>query len=174
VSLTSHRRAVEPEPGASVPGTLRRRARAAGAGAILLATSLALLTVAQATPPTKFTAVVLADAPLPAGGQYRTGRGGVVELDKLTIRPGGDSGWHSHYGPLLLVVTKGTLTNYVVVRGRCTKSQLKAGKSFLEPANTPHLARNEGSTTAVFYAVNHYPKGKGGGTDANPPAACDV
>src|SRR5215207_8278585 len=31
---------------------------------------------------------------------------------EVTIEPGGDTGWHSHPGPLLVAVRSGTLTRY--------------------------------------------------------------
>ena len=56
----------------------------------------------------------------------------------------------------------------------CTRCCIRAGKPFLEPANTPHLARNEGKRTAVFYAIVNFRKGGESEDDAPRPASCDT
>src|SRR4051812_41223875 len=33
-------------------------------------------------------------------------------VQRVTIQPGGYTGWHTHPGPLLVVVEQGTLTHY--------------------------------------------------------------
>ncbi len=154
------------------PARRRRQLKAVGAAAALLTATIALLSAAHATPGSKESETVLAEGLLPLDRQYRTREAG-IEIDRLSIRPGGHSGWHTHSGPLILVVKQGTLTNYVAGPRGCTRSAIRAGKPFLEPANTPHLARNEGKRTAVFYAVVNFRKGGEAADDAPRPAGCN-
>lgn len=166
------RRSSLPVPGSTaVAGS--RRVRAVAAGATLILTSAALLSAAQATAPTKFSAVVLVDGRLPTGGHYRTERG-AIEVDRISVRPGGHSGWHSHEGTVLLAVKRGTLVNYVSRDGRCVKTRLQAGQTLLEEPGEVHMARNEGSRDVVFVAVNNYRKGGLTAADSDRPAPCDV
>jgi quercetin dioxygenase-like cupin family protein len=130
-----------------------------------------MLGVAHATPPSRFSAALLGAGPLPSGARYRTEQG-AIELDRLTIRPGGSSGWHSHSGPLILIVKQGTITNYLAGAHGCVRRKLTAGRSYLEPADTPHLALNEGTKTVVFYAVVNHRKGGDSADDAKRPAGC--
>lgn len=65
--------------------------------------------------------------------------------------PGGYSGWHSHPGPVILVVTAGKLAVY---DENCERRVFTAGQGFVEPVNEPMNVRNEGTVRAVaFFAV---------------------
>src|SRR5437588_9425774 len=48
---------------------------------------------------------------------------------RVTYAPGGFSGWHSHPGVVLVVVTSGTITRYLP---DCTHSDYTVGQSFVE------------------------------------------
>src|SRR4029077_12020816 len=43
-----------------------------------------------------------------------------VVVRQLTIAPGGNSGWHSHPGPVLVLVTQGSVVNYHANDPTCT------------------------------------------------------
>jgi quercetin dioxygenase-like cupin family protein len=153
------------------PTRARRRVAALAAGAALIAVGVALPLVGQAAPASKVSADVLAVGPLPSGKAYKTTQSD-VEIDRLTIKPGGESGWHAHDGPILLIVKAGTLTNYLA-RGRgCTRSRVTAGHTMLESAGHPHMARNEGTRNVVVYAVNNFAKGGTGAIEATRPPGC--
>ena len=73
-----------------------------------------------------------------------------VEVDKVTIGPGGSSGWHHHPGVVLVSVKSGALTRY---NHKCDKTVYKAGKGFLESHDKPLLVRNNGKGDAVLYVT---------------------
>ncbi len=151
----------------------RRRIAVLAAGAALLAAGVALTVGGRAAPESRFSVEVLAAGPLASGGRFVT-RQPEVEIDRLTLRPGGDSGWHDHDGPVILLVTRGALTNYIV-RGRgCVRSQVRQGHTLLESAGRAHIARNEGTRDVVFYAINNYATGGTGQIDAERPRNCPV
>ena len=125
----------------------------------------------RADPESRFSVDVLAAGPLPSGGRFAT-RQPEIEIDRLTLRPGGNSGWHAHDGPVILLVTRGTLTNYIVRGQGCVRSQVRQGHTLLESAAQAHQARNEGTRDIVFYAVNNYATGGTGQVDAERPRNC--
>jgi mannose-6-phosphate isomerase-like protein (cupin superfamily) len=147
------------------------RIKTVAAFAALLMTCGGLSSFAWATPALKFSPVVLVDASLPAAKHFRTTQSGVA-IEKVTIRPGGKSGWHMHSGSLMLLVKQGTLTNYRVVAGRCVRSVITAGDTYLEPPKVAHYARNEGKRDVVAYAVESYPKGGKSELHSKRPAKC--
>jgi quercetin dioxygenase-like cupin family protein len=66
-------------------------------------------------------------------------------VTSITVDAGGTFGWHSHPGPVLVAVSKGTLTVYDATRHGCQRSTVTAGQAFVEDGHHVHLARNEGS-----------------------------
>ncbi|MGH2471838.1 MAG: cupin domain-containing protein [Candidatus Limnocylindria bacterium] len=73
-----------------------------------------------------------------------------VFLQRVTIAPGGHSGWHSHPGATVVSVESGTLSLY---EETCVKHSYPAGQGAVEPANHRVLARNEGASPAVVRVV---------------------
>jgi quercetin dioxygenase-like cupin family protein len=71
----------------------------------------------------------------------------------MTVDPGGSFGWHTHPGPVLVAVSKGTLTVYERRAGRCEQSTVTAGQAFIEDGAHIHLARNEGADPVELNAV---------------------
>jgi len=63
-----------------------------------------------------------------------------IEQDRLTFQPGADTGWHTHPGPALVVVTRGAVTLYQSDQCRTVYS---AGSFFTEPENVVHKLVNE-------------------------------
>jgi hypothetical protein len=85
------------------------------------------------------------------------------------------TGWHTHPGPSLIVVTLGTLTEY---HKDCVPIVHNTGDTFVDPGGTDvHLIRNEGTglaqTTAV-QIVPYDPKKANRRIDVPPPAGCSV
>jgi quercetin dioxygenase-like cupin family protein len=66
-------------------------------------------------------------------------------ITSITVDPGGSFGWHSHPGPVLVAVSKGTLAMYEAHGHGCPRSTVTAGQAFIEDGGHVHLARNEGS-----------------------------
>ena len=88
-----------------------------------------------------------------AGIEFATDGRKDVLVTKITVDPAGSFGWHSHPGPVLVTVGKGTLTVYDAARNGCRRSTVTAGDAFIEDGHHIHLARNEGSTPVELNAT---------------------
>ncbi len=63
-------------------------------------------------------------------------------MQKITIAPGGYTGWHSHPGPVVVLV-KGSLTLYSGDDPTCTGRTYTAGQAFVDSGQGHvHIARN--------------------------------
>ena len=142
------------------------RLSAAAAAAFLL-----LLTVVTATLGTPASGVV--SAPILARGdfidqvdvklKFTTAHGtsissaieaGEVAVQEITIAPGGTTGWHSHPGPVVVVVKAGALTYVREDHGACLETVYSAGKAFVDPGQGHvHTASNRGTENLVLYAT---------------------
>lgn len=72
--------------------------------------------------------------------------------------PGGSSGWHSHPGHSLIIVTAGTVTNYEGHDPGCKPHVYKTGMGFVDPGGDHiHILRNEGRVEARTVAVQIVP-----------------
>ena len=76
-----------------------------------------------------------------------------ILVTKITVDPGGSFGWHTHPGPVLVTVGKGTLVVYDATRHGCQRSTVAAGDAFIEDGHHVHLARNEGSAPVELNAT---------------------
>lgn len=75
-------------------------------------------------------------------------------------QPGGTTGWHSHPGHSLIIVTAGTVTDYEANDPTCTPHAYTAGQAFVDHGGThAHIIRNEGSVVAQSIAVQLIPAG---------------
>src|SRR5258706_3373097 len=96
-----------------------------------------------------------------------------IAVANVVVRPGGSSGWHSHPGPVLVIVKTGTITFYRTGKhgGQdgddengdnehgdnaanapvCTRTVYPAGSAFAEVPAPGHvmLAKNEGTIEAT-------------------------
>jgi quercetin dioxygenase-like cupin family protein len=90
-----------------------------------------------------------------------------VYVTKHTFEAGGQTGWHSHPGPSLIMVIEGTLTVY---HDDCTFETYSAGESFTDlGCGDVHNVRNEGATDAVDVAVQIVPHGAPRRVDVDNP-----
>ncbi len=81
-----------------------------------------------------------------------------VGTDKLTVQPGGSSGWHTHPSPVFITVTQGSITWSDGSNPLCTAHTYTVGQSFIEGAYVPHNARNaSNSEVAIFFATTVKP-----------------
>ena len=79
---------------------------------------------------------------------------GEVVVQEITIAPGGTTGWHSHPGPVVVVVKAGTLTYVREARGECIDTPYPAGTAFVDPGQGhAHTAFNLGSDNLVLVAT---------------------
>lgn len=98
-----------------------------------------------------------------------------VVAQTITFQPGGSSGWHSHPGPVFVVVKSGTLTRYDGASPTCASVQTSAGQTFLELPGHVGAVRNEGSTPVEVWVTYLAPQPSGTGPlriDQPKPAAC--
>ena len=87
-----------------------------------------------------------------------------------TWDPGGTTGWHTHPGPSLIIVTQGTVTAY---DPDCTPRFYRAGETLVDSGGGHvHLIRNETSAVAKTIAVQLVPHGPMRRIDAPSPGNC--
>ena len=65
-----------------------------------------------------------------------------IGADRLTIQPGGFSGWHAHPAPVFVTVTQGSITWVNGSNPLCTSNTYSAGQSFVEDAYVVHNVLN--------------------------------
>ncbi|WP_374582990.1 cupin domain-containing protein [Frankia sp. CiP3] len=132
------------------------------AGAAALGFSLVSST-AGATPSSGVTGTIIAQAT--AGGKDYI-------LRKITVQPGGSTGWHYHDGTLYAIVVQGTLTHS---DSTCaTDGVYDPGSIILESsgANHVHIGRNLGSKPLILEVLYVDPAGSPLAEDASNPG-CD-
>ena len=147
-------------------GAHRYRRLAAFSSATVMV--LAFAGSALGTPP-----VAIVSAPILARGDFvddvgvkikfeRDGRtvvsnapsGGEVVMQEITIAPGGTTGWHSHPGPVVVVVKTGTLTYIRESGGECVATPYAAGTAFVDSGQGhAHTAFNLGAGNLVLLAT---------------------
>ncbi|WP_299569095.1 cupin domain-containing protein [uncultured Williamsia sp.] len=150
-----------------------RRALGVAACAVGLVATAATTTVttASATPSSGVTATTIATADLPAGLLPFISGPGVATARRITIAPGGTTGWHFHDGRIVGIVESGTLTH---PGADCKPVTYRTGQVILEPegrANT-HRGQNLTTTPVVLDVVYLLPKGAPFFEDA-PAPPCD-
>jgi quercetin dioxygenase-like cupin family protein len=95
-----------------------------------------------------------------------------VTIEKVTIPPGGHTGWHSHPGPSFAIVTEGQIkyTSFTEKEG-CVERVFgpdEPEQVLFEPPNQVHLARNEGDIDVVAYVTRFNIPVGGKITDSSP------
>jgi quercetin dioxygenase-like cupin family protein len=90
-------------------------------------------------------------------------------------QPGGDTGWHSHPGHSLIIVTAGAVTDYESDDPDCKPTVYTQGMGFVdEGGDHVHLIRNEGSVVASTMAVQVIPANATRRIDAAAPSNCHL
>lgn len=95
-------------------------------------------------------------------------------MQQITIGAGGHTGWHSHPGPVVVLVKSGALTLYSGEDPTCTGRTYAAGQAFVDSGQGHvHIARNEsGQTTELWVTYFDVPPGEGVRIDAPDPGNC--
>jgi quercetin dioxygenase-like cupin family protein len=89
------------------------------------------------------------------------------------LAAGGTTGWHSHPGPSLILVTAGTVTNYMGDDPTCTGHSYSAGSGFIDAGGRDvHMLRNNGTDPAETIAVQLLPHGAERRIDKPDPGNC--
>ena len=78
-----------------------------------------------------------------------------VATRTITFQPGGQSGWHSHPGPVFISVMSGTMTFYESDDPDCQPIVRNDGEGCLDTGEHAHIARNETSAPATN-VVTHF------------------
>jgi quercetin dioxygenase-like cupin family protein len=130
------------------------------------------LRVARATPPKGVTntliagPVVLDDIHVVQedpdyGAMIKTRGQSDVVVRTLSIAPGGDTGWHSHPGPVFALITAGAGSFYEASDPTFTPTVYSAGAGFVEAGGDVHIFRNEGvvdlELTVMFFVPDGAP-----------------
>lgn len=90
-----------------------------------------------------------------------------------TWQAGGTTGWHTHPGASLIIVTQGTVTVYEGDDPDCTPQLYTAGQTFVDSGGGHvHLIRNETTAVAKTIAVQLVPHGPMRRIDAPAPGNC--
>jgi quercetin dioxygenase-like cupin family protein len=96
-----------------------------------------------------------------------------VYVTRNAIAAGGHSGWHTHPGPSLILVTAGEITAYNGDDPSCTPTRYRAGEGFVDQGGDHvHLLRNETDAPAETVAVQFLPKDATRRIDAPAPGNC--
>jgi quercetin dioxygenase-like cupin family protein len=93
---------------------------------------------------------------------------GDTVVQTISLAAGGHTGWHTHHGPVVVVVKSGTIA---FVEGDCDSRTYSAGQTFVDPGQGHvHMARNTGTTTAELW-VTYFdvPAGQSPRVDAAEP-----
>jgi len=90
-----------------------------------------------------------------------------------TWKAGGTTGWHTHPGASLIIVTLGSVTVYESDDPTCSPRIYKVGDTFVDSGGGHvHLIRNETGADAKTIAVQLVPHGPMRRIDARPPGNC--
>lgn len=96
-----------------------------------------------------------------------------VYVVQNTFDPGGQTGWHTHPGPSLIVVTSGSITAYEGDDKSCKPTVYTAGQGFVDEGDDHvHILRNETSAPAQTVAIQFLPKDATRKIDAPAPGNC--
>ena len=96
-------------------------------------------------------------------------------MQRIEIGPGGHTGWHSHPGPVVVLVKSGELTLYDGDDPRCTGRTYAAGQAFMDIGQGHvHIGRNQSASQNVELLVTYFdvPPGSPFRIDAADPGNC--
>ena len=95
-----------------------------------------------------------------------------LAIQTIVFQPGGQSGWHSHPGPVFIQVVSGTMTFYDSQDPNCTPVVRTAGQGYLDYGDHAHIARNESGATATNLVTYFAPAGATLRIDEPNPGNC--
>lgn len=101
---------------------------------------------------------MLAEGTTDAGINIEASGPTTLVFQRVTIQPGGCTGWHTHPGPLLVVVQSGTLTH---CNRHCEVRTYTPGQAFEEPGGQQyvHMGANQGGDPVVLDVTYVVPAG---------------
>ena len=101
-----------------------------------------------------------------------TNRSSDFVVQDVALAPGGYSGWHTHPGPALVTVRRGTATLYEADDPECTPQVFSAGSAFTESAGHAHTVQNESAEDLELLVTYITPVGAFQRIDAPHPDNC--
>jgi quercetin dioxygenase-like cupin family protein len=96
-------------------------------------------------------------------------------VQQLVLGPGGTTGWHSHPGPVVVLVKTGELTLYSSEDPTCTGRTYSSGQAFIDSGQGHvHIARNlsQSDNTELWVTYFDVPPGGPFRIDAPNPGNC--
>ena len=95
-------------------------------------------------------------------------------VQQVVIAPGGHTGWHSHPGPVVVLIKSGQMSFYDGEDPTCTPRIYSAGEAFVDSGQGHvHIARNEGTENLELWATYFdVPPGGAFRIDAAAPGNC--
>ena len=100
---------------------------------------------------------------------------GETVMQQIVFGPGGQSGWHSHPGPVVILVKSGVLTFFSGEAAGCTSRTYSAGQALVDSGQGHvHRAANLSGTENVEVWVTYFDVPPGGDfrIDAANPGNC--
>ena len=95
-----------------------------------------------------------------------------LAVQSIVFQAGGQSGWHSHPGPVFIQVVSGTMTFYESDDPHCTPIVRTAGQGYLDVGEHAHIARNETASPAQTLVTYFAPPGAALRIDKPNPGNC--
>jgi hypothetical protein len=95
-------------------------------------------------------------------------------VQQNTWQAGGSTGWHTHPGHSLIMVTEGTVTDYEGDDPQCTPHVYTQGMTFVDSGGHghEHIIRNETGAEAQTVAIQLIPAGSMRRIDVPDPGNC--
>ena len=98
-------------------------------------------------------------------------------VQQVVIAPGGQTGWHSHPGPVVVLIKSGTLTFYSGESSGCLVRTYSAGQAFIDSGQGHvHRAANLSATDNVELCATNLDDPPGGAfrNDDSDPGSCPI
>lgn len=152
---------------------IRLVAMTVGAAGLLVAVNAVPGAATPPSPPPGFTNQLLGRGTYVSHGTLPLEQGSDIVVSKITVAPGGSSGWHSHPGGAIVVVQQGEVTLYTSVGNHCDVTIYTQGQSFVERRGEVNEAVNAGSTPyVIFVTFPGVPVGGSARIDQPNPGTC--
>jgi quercetin dioxygenase-like cupin family protein len=124
--------------------------------------------------PLSFTQLIQKDAPPWVSMQFAKGLSDLYVQNNVW-QPKAHTGWHSHPGHSLIIVTSGSLTNYESSDPDCKPTVYTQGQAFVDHGGDDvHNIRNDTNGVSTSIAIQLIPAGAQRRVDVQQPTNCPV
>jgi hypothetical protein len=97
-----------------------------------------------------------------------------IAVQDITFPNGSSSGWHTHPGPVFILVKTGTVTFYQSDDPTCSPQVRSKGEGFLDLGEHPHIAVNQSGAPAETIVTYFAPPGATLKIMATEPPNCTL